>query len=87
MPDAKITHAIEEALAADERTAGQTIHVKTVAGVVFLDGEIEEDSQREAVAEIASRVAGVRFVQNRLQVNPSDQPGGWRERLRHPEEG
>lgn len=86
--DRKRMHAIEKALAEDERTANlESVHVKAVGGAVFLDGAVETEQQRDAVEEVAKSVAGVKLVRNRLQLDPSGQPGGWREPHHHEEEG
>lgn len=84
--DRKLTHAVEKALSEEERTSSlQSVHVKGVAGVVFLEGEVELREQRDAVEEVVKGVEGVRMVRNRLQVNPESRAGGWREPHRHEE--
>jgi osmotically-inducible protein OsmY len=84
--DRRLTHAVEKALAEDERTSGlSSVHVKAVGPVVFLEGQVGSDEQRDAVEEIAKAVEGVRLIRNRLQIDPSAQPGGWREPHRHEE--
>ena len=84
--DRKLTRAVEKALSEDERTSGlQSVHVKAVSGVVFLEGEVESDQQREIVIEVAKGVESVRMVRNRLQINPQARGGGWREAHRHEE--
>ncbi len=84
--DRKRTHAIEKALAEDERTAGlESVRVKAVGAAVFLDGAVETEEQRNLVEEIVKGVSGVKLVRNRLQLDPSGQPGGWREPHRHEE--
>ena len=86
--DSDITKAIWAALRADERTAGlSNLHIRTIDGVVFLDGDTHTEAQLDVVEELARKPEGVRFVQNRLQVSPGDKPGGWRDRERHPGPG
>jgi osmotically-inducible protein OsmY len=81
---AKLTHAVEEALAKDERTAGlEHIHVKAVGAAVFLEGEVESRELSGIVEEVIKKVEGVGMVRNRLQINPQAQPGGWREQHHH----
>ncbi len=84
--DRKQTHAVEEALAEDERTKGLTsVHSKAVGGAVFLEGEVATQEERDTVEEVVKKVDGVKLVRNRLQVNPDARPGGWREPHRHEE--
>jgi len=84
--DRKLTHAVEEALKKDERTAQvASVHVKAVGPAIFLDGEVETTEQRGIVEEIVKSVKGVGLVRNRLQINPQGQAGGWREPHRHEE--
>jgi hypothetical protein len=74
---------IAEALAQDERTKElHSVHVRVSGGVVFLDGETKTDLELAAAEEVIRKVEGVRFVQNRLQVNPQARPGGWRDKHR-----
>lgn len=69
MPDDMvISHQIKEALTKDERTSSLEIHVRTVDGIVFLDGEVEPETDRAAIQEVASKVEGVRYVKDRLHV-------------------
>jgi len=82
--DAKLTHAVEEALREDEQTSGlQSVHVKVVSGVVFVDGEVESAEQRRLVLTVAKGVTGVRMVRDRLQVSPAARGGGWKEPHQH----
>lgn len=84
--DRKLTHAVEEALKEDERTAQVgSVHVKAVGPAIFIDGEVETKEQRGIVEEIVKSVKGVGLVRNRLQINPQGQVGGWREPHRHEE--
>ncbi len=82
--DRKLVHAVEKALAENEATkALGHLHISAVSGVVFLDGEVESEEQRDAVLAAAKAVEGVRMVRNRLQINPDARGGGWREPHRH----
>ena len=54
---------------------------KYLAGVVFLDGEVESDAERAALTAAVRALEGVRFVQDRLRVTPAtERPGSaeWR---------
>jgi len=83
----KLAHAVEEALAKDERTAElEHLHVKAVGPAIFLDGEVESRDLSEIVEDVIKQVEGVRMVRNRLQINPQAQTGGWREPHRHESE-
>ncbi len=87
MPEArKLTHAVEEALGKDERTAQlESVHVKAVGPAIFIDGEVETRELRGIVEEVVKKVQGVAMVRNRLQINPQAKAGGWREPHRHEE--
>jgi osmotically-inducible protein OsmY len=74
--DAAITHKVKEALGADENTAGVEVRIKTVGGVVFLDGEVDDEATQDAIEQIARKAEGVRLVMNRTQVRaPEHHPG------------
>jgi len=82
--DRKLVHAVEKTLAENEGTEGlEHLHITAIAGVVFLDGEVETEEVRDAVVSLAKGVEGVRLVRSRLQINPDARPGGWREPHRH----
>lgn len=84
--DRKLSRAVEKALAENESTAGlQSLHVSARAGVVFLDGEVGSEGQREAALALAKKVEGVRLVRDRVQVNPGARAGGWRAPHQHEE--
>jgi osmotically-inducible protein OsmY len=54
----------------------RTINVSTINGVVTLTGQVANAQERERASEIASRVAGVRNVDNRLTTEAQDVPAG-----------
>ena len=82
--DRKLTHAVEKALKEDARTSAlHSVHIKAVAGVIFMEGEVESVEQRAALNEVVKKVEGVRMVRDRLQVNPDARGGGWREPHHH----
>jgi osmotically-inducible protein OsmY len=85
MPESqKLAHAVQKALAEDDRTVGlDHLHIKAVGAAVFLDGEVESDKLRDIVEEVTKKVEGVGMVRNRLQINPQARGGGWREEHRH----
>ena len=85
MPESqKLAHAVQKALAEDDRTVGlDHLHIKAVGAAVFLDGEVESDELRDIVEEVTKKVEGVGMVRNRLQINPQARGGGWREEHHH----
>ncbi len=87
MPESqKLAHAVQKALAEDERTVGlEHLHIKAVGAAIFLDGEVESDELRDTVEEVTKKVEGVGMVRNRLQINPQARGGGWRQEHRHEE--
>jgi osmotically-inducible protein OsmY len=80
--DATLVHKIKEVIAQEEslRHLHLRIHLRAVDGVVFLDGEVSDKAESEALAALIGKVEGVRWVQNRLQLHPHDVP----EREGHP---
>jgi osmotically-inducible protein OsmY len=77
MPEnAALVHKIKEALAQDENLSQLhlRIHLRAVDGVIFLDGEVADKAESDALAELIGKVEGVRWVQNRLQINPHEVP-------------
>ena len=67
--DRKLTRAVEQALAKDERTAQLgSVHVKAVGPAIFIDGEVETTEQSGIVEEIVKSVSGVAMVRNRIQI-------------------
>jgi|GEM_PF-5100545 osmotically-inducible protein OsmY len=77
MPEnAALVHKIKEALAQEESLSQlhMRIHLRVVDGVVFLDGEATDKAESDALADFIGKVEGVRWVQNRLQINPQEVP-------------
>ena len=68
MDDSRLTARIEVALFADERIKARWVSVATVNGHVTLSGQVESADARDAASAIATAVAGVRTVQNDLQL-------------------
>ena len=82
--DRKTAHAVEKALADSEETAGlEHLHISGIAGVIFLDGELESVELRAKVIEVAKSVQGVRMVRDRTQINPNARGGGWKQPHTH----
>lgn len=66
--DSTITAQVRTALIDDPRTKSHQIEVTTNAGVVQLGGFVDNATNRSAAEQLASRVAGVTRVTNRLEV-------------------
>jgi len=68
--DLGITRSIREAVAADNALSMNAHNVKIASsdGVVTLRGLVASASEKAAVAATAQRVAGVRRVENELEV-------------------
>ena len=82
--DRKTVHAVEKALEENEPTKGlEHLHLSAVAGVVFLDGELESEELRAEVIKIAKAATGVRMVRDRTQINPNARGGGWKQPHTH----
>jgi len=82
--DRKTVHAVEKALTENEATAAlEHLHLSAVAGVVFLDGEVESEAVRSQLLEVIRAVPGVRLVRDRTQINPEARAGSWKQPHRH----
>lgn len=66
--DAGITSSVRAALTRDPDLRATRVEVETVDGRVALTGEVPSAEARERATQIASAVAGVRSVDNRLKV-------------------
>lgn len=68
--DADITQRVESALQSNPDTQSAAIKVSTSDGVVQLAGFVNSNHQRDAAADTAGSVQGVRHVDNDLRLNP-----------------
>jgi hyperosmotically inducible protein len=66
--DTIITAKVKTALASDPDVAAHEVNVETRAGVVQLAGFVDDSSQKSKAAEVTRRVAGVKQVDNQLEV-------------------
>jgi len=71
--DERLTARIEVALFADERIKARWVAVATANGHVTLSGQVESADARDAASTITEAVAGVRTVQNNLQLLAPEQ--------------
>jgi hyperosmotically inducible periplasmic protein len=67
--DATITANVKAALVQDPVTRSRNISVNTLNGTVELSGFVDSGAERHEAERAAGAVAGVRFVQNQLQIN------------------
>jgi cytidylate kinase len=65
--DVAITHHVRAALRTHVSTSHCYAKVNTLYGRVTLEGVVDDSSQRQACAEIASRIKGVMDVDNQLR--------------------
>lgn len=66
--------AVHEELGRDGRVVSGKIRVQADQGVVTLEGEVISNAERDAAAETAQRVSGVRRVENALTVSTTVAP-------------
>jgi hyperosmotically inducible protein len=66
--DTVITAKVKTALAADSTVAAHEVNVQTRDGVVQLAGFVDNSAQKQQASEVARRVAGVKQVDNQLEV-------------------
>lgn len=66
--DGVITAKVKTALIEDPNVAARDVNVQTREGVVQLAGFVDNSSQKSKASEVTRRVAGVKEVDNQLQV-------------------
>jgi hyperosmotically inducible periplasmic protein len=66
--DMWLTAKTKIALAADGRVKGRQIDVETMKGVVMLRGKVDSGAAKQAAADIAKMLDGVKTVKNDLEV-------------------
>lgn len=66
--DDDITRDVQQALKLDSDVPDERISVQVHNGIVTLDGNVDANLQKEAAAEDATKVAGVRSVINQIKV-------------------
>jgi osmotically-inducible protein OsmY len=74
LDDTNITTQVKAKLAADKTSNLTKVGVKTVNGVVSLDGVVDSAQDKTTAETIARKVTGVKSVHNELQVQPSASP-------------
>jgi osmotically-inducible protein OsmY len=65
---------VHEELVRDDRVESGQIRVEAREGVVTLQGQVDSNAERDAAAETAPRVNGVRRVENALTVSATVAP-------------
>jgi hypothetical protein len=73
--DEMLATAVHEELVRDDRVESGQIRVEAREGVVTLQGQVDSNAERDAAAETAQRVNGVRRVENALTVSATVAPG------------
>lgn len=68
--DQRITSVVKSRLLRHPEVSGLDINVDTHKGVVSLKGVVESPSEAKRAVELASTVAGVTTVENRMVVRP-----------------
>ncbi len=66
--DVAICHHVRAAIRTHGATAGCKVRVTSSGGRVVLEGEVDRIEQSESCSDIASRIKGVRLLENRLDV-------------------
>jgi hypothetical protein len=72
--DEMLATAVHEELVRDDRVESGQIRVEAREGVVTLQGQVDSNAERDAAAETAQRVNGVRRVENALTVSATVAP-------------
>jgi cytidylate kinase len=66
--DVAISHHVRAAIRTHGATSGCKVRVTSTGGRVVLEGEVDRIEQSEACSDIASRIKGVKLLENRLDV-------------------
>lgn len=66
--DAQISQQVKAALSQDPQLRGEQIDVQTYSGKVTLSGIVDTSAMAQRAQQAATRVAGVRQVENALRV-------------------
>ena len=66
--DTAITTKVKSEMIADKEVSAHQIHVKTNRGVVHLSGSVNSRYEANKAASIARSVAGVKSVDNDIQI-------------------
>lgn len=68
--DRRITQSIRQAIVADDAlsTNGKNVKIITVDGTVTLRGPVKSDQEKSAIAAKAQQIAGVKNVDNQLEI-------------------
>jgi hyperosmotically inducible protein len=69
--DARITTSIQSKYFMDDRIKGRHINVTTNAGVVTLNGEIADETERAEALLLARTTEGVKRVEDNLTISPT----------------
>jgi osmotically-inducible protein OsmY len=73
-PDAWVTAKIQSKYFMDPDVKGSDINVTTNSGVVTLEGTARTDAEKRQAVAIARSTDGVKDVQDRLTISPSQEP-------------
>ena len=74
--DAVLTGRIKTEMTADGRVSPTRVNVDTLNGVVTLKGEVPTQQEKDAAAQVAGKIEGVKRVENQLVVNPATAGSG-----------
>lgn len=66
--DAAITTKVKSEMIADKEVSAHEINVNTNRGIVHLTGTVQSRAEANKAASIARKVAGVRGVENNIEV-------------------
>lgn len=69
--DAVLTARIKTEMTADGRVSPTRVNVDTLNGIVTLKGEVPTQQEKDAAAQVAGKIEGVKRVENQLTVNPA----------------
>ncbi len=76
LDDSTITAKVKSALVSEKDVSAMKVHVKTYEGTVQLNGHVDTSGQKMAAESAASKVEGVKQVQNNLTVGEHERSAG-----------
>ncbi len=69
LPNEQIVHLIYERLQTDERIETEELRISLRKGVVFLDGALENEAERDVVLQILAESMGFSSIVDRIEIN------------------
>jgi DnaK suppressor protein len=69
LPNEQIVHLIYERLQTDERIETEELKISLRKGVIFLDGALENEAERDVILQILAESMGFSSIVDRIEIN------------------